>query len=328
MEFTDYYIAYFDVLGCKSFFEVDESTALDFLVSVRQMIDSSVNVASLINQSMNLKDLPDMKVEYKLFSDNVALYLKVTDSKLEIIRVLTFLEVIADLQKNVLFRSKLLLRGGVIKGKMYSDDTLIMGQALIDAVKLESSAEFPRICLDKSIIETVNKLIADLHDTPFLTQAGMREWLNAITATMYDGKAFLNYLYAVDIKKVYPILEFDCTEVFEEIKQKSLKEYENVQKELASSYIEKISRNLETHKQVVLDNIKKYCNFEGVDISDSKAVAIKVSVIRKYKWLVVYHNLLCSFHKKEDCVLTVNYSFDPATLNDYMSWPVPTNNIA
>ena len=103
MEFADYYIVYFDVLGCKSFFEGDESTALDFLVSVRQMIDSSVNVASLINQSMNLKDLPDMKVEYKLFSDNVALYLKVTDSQLEIIRLLTFLEVVADLQKKCSF---------------------------------------------------------------------------------------------------------------------------------------------------------------------------------------------------------------------------------
>lgn len=328
MEFTDYYIVYFDVLGCKSFFEGDESTALDFLVSVRQMIDSSVNVASLINQSMNLKDLPDMKVEYKLFSDNVALYLKVTDSQLEIIRLLTFLEVVADLQKNVLFRSKLLLRGGVVKGKMYSDDTLIMGQALIDAVKLESSAEFPRICLDKSIIEAVNRLIANLPDTPFLTQDGMREWLKAITATMYDGKTFLNYLYAIDIKRVYPILEFDCSAVFEKIKQKSLKEYENVQKELASSYTEKLSRNLETHKQVMLDNIKKYCNFEGVDISDPKAISLKASVIRKYKWLLVYHNLLCGIHNKDDCVLVVNYTFDPVTLNDYMGLPKQQNNIA
>ena len=78
-----------------------------------------------------------MNVEYKFFSDNVALYLKVSDSPIEIVRLLTFLESICMVQRDVLFEEKLLLRGGVVKGKLYSDETMIIGQALIDAYNLE-----------------------------------------------------------------------------------------------------------------------------------------------------------------------------------------------
>lgn len=40
---------------------------------------------------------------------------------------------------------------------------------------------------------------------------------------------------------------------------------------------------------------------------------------QKYKWLVIYHNRICSIHKKDDWVMTINYIFDPVSLNDYMS---------
>jgi len=52
---------------------------------------------------------------------------------------------------------------------------------------------------------------------------------------------------------------------------------------------------------VLRDNISKYCNYDDIDNKNSDDVAAKAKVIRKYKWLVVYHNQLCYMHKKEDC---------------------------
>ena len=93
-----------------------------------------------------------MGVEYKLFSDNVALYMKVGNSRIEIIRLLTFLEAIASIQKDVLFLCKLPLRGGIAKGSLCSEGSVFVGKALIDASELEKSTVYPRISLDKSIM--------------------------------------------------------------------------------------------------------------------------------------------------------------------------------
>ena len=137
MEFSEYYIAYFDVLGSKSFFKGDEYAALNFLKRLSGMFDRSIRQINSINFSPTLNVLAGMNVEYKFFSDNVALYLKVSDSSIEIVRLLTFLESICMVQRDVLFEEKLLLRGGVVKDKLYSDETMIIGQALIDAYNLE-----------------------------------------------------------------------------------------------------------------------------------------------------------------------------------------------
>ena len=70
---------------------------------------------------------------------------------------------------------------------------------------------------------------------------------------------------------------------------------------------------------VLRDNISKYCNYDDIDNKNSDDVAAKAKVIRKYKWLVVYHNQLRYMHKKEDCILTINYTFDSVTLNECMN---------
>lgn len=137
MEFSEYYIAYFDVLGSKSFFKGDEEATLNFLKRLSGMFDRSIRQTNSINFSPTLNVLAGMNVEYKFFSDNVALYLKVSDSPIEIVRLLTFLESICMVQRDVLFEEKLLLRGGVVKGKLYSDETMIIGPVLIDAYNLE-----------------------------------------------------------------------------------------------------------------------------------------------------------------------------------------------
>ena len=64
MEFSEYYIAYFDVLGSKSYFEGKDDAALDFLQKLRRMIDRAIRQTVSINSSPTLNVQAGMNVEY------------------------------------------------------------------------------------------------------------------------------------------------------------------------------------------------------------------------------------------------------------------------
>lgn len=322
MEFNEYYIAYFDVLGCKSYFSGDEQAEIDFVQNLKGMVNTAVGYARSINSSRVLGRQADMHIEYRLFSDNVALFMKVGNSQLEIVRLLTFLEAISSAQRETLFSCKLLFRGGIVKGRLYSDESFFVGKGLIDAVALEEATVYPRICLDSSIVNAVSALTNIQFDSPYLTKDGMVEWFRGlIFQAEEDDKCYLNYLTVIELEKVYPVLKSEYKKLLEELKQTSPEDYERVQKNLTLNNQEKLEGFLLKHKGIVLEKITSDCNYEMVDKKNPKAVAAKAKVIQKFKWLVVFHNRLCYLNKKPDYVINVNYTFDPVTLNDYMGIP-------
>jgi len=323
MEFGEYYIAFFDVLGCKSYFAGDDQLEIDFVQKLKGMINTAIEYANSINSSPILGLQADMHIEYRLFSDNVALFMKVGDSQLEIVRLLTFLEAISSAQRETMFSYKLLLRGGVVKGRLYLDESFFVGKGLIDADALEKTTVFPRISLDPSIVKAVSDLTNIQFDSPYLTKNGMVEWfMGLILQAEEDDKCYLNYLTVIELEKVYPILRSEYEKLLEGLKQTSPKDYESVQKNLTLNNQEKLEEYLRKHKEIVLEKIKSDCNYESVDKKNPKAVAAKARVIQKFKWLVVFHNRLCYLNKKPDFVINVSYTFDPVTLNDYMSVPI------
>lgn len=319
MQFGEYYIAYFDVLGCKSYFAGDDNAALSFLYKLKGMVACSLKATLAINNSRTLNALPEMKIEYRLFSDNVALYLKITDSPLEIIRLLTFLQVIAELQRDVLFGHGLLLRGGVAAGRFYSDETLIMGPALIEAVKLEEIGNFPRILIDDSIDKVVSALINNLFPNDFLTKEGMLAWVDSLVfGAVGDKKPFLNYLGVPELERVYPAMKNGGIGVMKHLEKDSPEEYERTRAALSSDIKKQIHENLTKHQKFLYESIRKYCGYSDVNKDDKNAVALKSNIMRKYKWLAVFHNYMCGLYKFEDCLVFVKYTYDPITLDDYM----------
>ena len=319
MQFGKYYIAYFDVLGCKSYFAGDDNAALTFLLKLKGMVDCSLKAALGINNSRTLNALPEMKIEYRLFSDNVALYLKITDSPLEIIRLLTFLQVIAELQRDILFGHGLLLRGGVTAGKFYSDETLIMGPALIEAVKLEETGCYPRILIDDSVDKAVSTLINNLFPNDFITKEGMLAWVNSVVfGAVGDKKPFLNYLGVPELEQVYPALKNSGMEVMKQLEKNSPEEYERTRTAISSDIRKQIHDNLTKHQKFLYESIRKYCGYSDVNKDDKNAVALKSNIMRKYKWLAVFHNYMCGLYKFEDRLVFVKYTYDPITLDDYM----------
>ena len=143
----EYYIAYFDILGYKSFFEDKDNDINEFLnyniKLVKDIINKTTQNTMLFNYPFTLK----------MFSDNFVIMVENNQNigEYRIVKVLSYL--LAILQLHFLEKYKILIRGVVTKGEAYVNDQLIFGEGLIRAVDREAYANFPRIIIDKDRIQ-------------------------------------------------------------------------------------------------------------------------------------------------------------------------------
>lgn len=75
IETSDYYVAYFDVLGYKDNFNKDKKDVQIFIDDLCSAIDDTIAVINNMLSSDILK-LAQMNIEYRIFSDNVLICLK------------------------------------------------------------------------------------------------------------------------------------------------------------------------------------------------------------------------------------------------------------
>ena len=143
-DYKEYYIAYFDVLGYKSFFDnANKVEILDFLNSCIQLANDT------IRKSINLPNSAQ-QIHIKSFSDNFMILLDANLPEERAVETLSSL--MALLQTRFLKKYSILIRGCITRGKAYLDKNIIFGQGLINAVLLEQRALFPRIVIDKEAL--------------------------------------------------------------------------------------------------------------------------------------------------------------------------------
>lgn len=141
----EYYIAYFDVLGYKSFFEnTNKEEILKFLKSIIQLAKDTIHKSSNLN--MNYQG----QIHVKSFSDNFMILLDSSVSETQAVDVLS--KLMALLQVRFLEKYSILIRGCITKGDAYINESIVFGEGLINAVLLEQQAFFPRILIDKKRI--------------------------------------------------------------------------------------------------------------------------------------------------------------------------------
>lgn len=157
-ELKNYYIAYFDILGYKAFFEDEKNDRQKFLLDILAIVDDVKN---------NLEDAKKYYIEkigIRVYSDNFLFYFE--EEKQEEFADFNALSSLAALLSNiqirVLEKYSILIRGAITKGEFFVDKDIVFGQALIRAVELESSvAVYPRIIVDKKVfpLEKVHLVI-------------------------------------------------------------------------------------------------------------------------------------------------------------------------
>lgn len=137
----DHYLAYFDILGYKSYFEKDSSyDFLNIIDNAVKDVKKSIDLAKMLNGNQEIR--------YRVYSDNFLFYIKEADNELNALVTLSYL--LSKIQFRFLEKYSLLIRGGITKGKFYANDEYVFGEGLIRAYELENNkAIYPRIIIDK-----------------------------------------------------------------------------------------------------------------------------------------------------------------------------------
>ena len=183
----EYYIAYFDILGYKEFFKQQPERVPELLNAIHDAVKRTNAHIGIANQSPLMQDVGNIDIHIKIFSDNILLCLEVLDSPVEPVRVLTFLQIVADIQCGFVTEYGLFVRGGIKKGSLSFNEDYGFGQGLIDVVAMEEGAQFPRILIAPD-------LLAFLQQNHFYSQEAHQKAVLFLTFQWPDGNWTLCYL--------------------------------------------------------------------------------------------------------------------------------------
>ncbi len=168
----EHIIAYIDLLGVKEKIKKGDLKSKDM---VHHLYSWTVDVTPQIA----IPELADIK--FKIFSDNIVIAKKLSKESTQRERdIRAALMCIGHFQEMAATETVCcMLRGGITIGDLLIDETMVWGQALVDAYKIESTiANYPRI------------VITDLAAKEIMNYPKLKDYLR----TDFDDCYFLNYL--------------------------------------------------------------------------------------------------------------------------------------
>ena len=115
-DLKDYYIAYFDILGYKSFFDNKDNNHVGFLENILHSIyDIKNKIAEKENMVQN--------IQLKVYSDNFLLCVP-SDTVPEYTALYYLSKLLKNIQITLLEKYSILVRGGITKGEFFINDSL------------------------------------------------------------------------------------------------------------------------------------------------------------------------------------------------------------
>lgn len=184
-QYSDYIIAYIDILGVKERLKNDDGTLI-------KSISNAINIAK---ESESIKKL---SFDIKIFSDNFCIAKKIDDGKGVNVSDQLFWTClfVTKIQEEIFCKEKLLLRGGITIGKLFIDDLFVIGDGLVKAYELESKiANMPRIIVDVPFC--LMPVSVDLNNF-ILYQMLVPDLDEKYEKISQQGYLFLNYLNGGD----------------------------------------------------------------------------------------------------------------------------------
>lgn len=316
-----YYIAYFDILGYKQFFDNNPDKVPGFLEMIHEGIQGTISKIKGANQSILAASIALMNIEIRVFSDNILLCLEEMEVPFERVRLLAFIIMVAEIQRGFITQCNLFVRGGIIKGMLSINPDYVFGKGLIDAVTMEEKAVYPRIEIASEIVNllytvssytreegeqavaieqriTRGEEVSD-EERSFYTRIGAAIqmesiFLKIVTSLIFswpDGKWVLSYLYCLDINS------FITPEAIQTLLEVAKKGFPTDLKYFNVNPMD-IDGLLKRHKEIVEEQLKKYGQNDDIATGDIKAADLRERILKKYIWVMAYHNLICEFYKK------------------------------
>jgi len=149
------------------------------------------------------------------------------------------------------------IRGCATVNYAYFDESIVFGPGILEVVKCEKNAQYPRICLTKGLV----KITQYYYEKNWPGHESISSYIYRDSENRY----FLNYLQVVN-----DYIDNCCDGIPDDVKEYPL--YKNIPDsvEMMNTHKENIEKNL---KDNTPDDIKK-----------------------KYVWLAHYHNFFCRNH--------------------------------
>lgn len=360
----EYYIAYFDILGYRDFFNElvknnEQGKAEALLSGIHEAINNTIHRLSDISGHILLNTVKnaDLDFKIKIFSDNFLICLdRHNDIEIEKSRALMLLEIISEIQRHFIISHNLFVRGGITIGSVSFNDDYIFGQGLIDAVELEEKTVYPRIAIDDKYInfittpilyspeevekakkidskrdkgEEVSQEEEDFYSqflSGFIPETYLMNTFRNMVYLSGDGVKCVSYLYKInpydyfDQKSVADIIEYTkqlCPEVGGEL-DKSMHNFPS-----------DLSQMLKNHKMLVENQIKKYGNYNDIEVGDFEKARVQEHILKKYAWAMKYHNVMCDRYKKSEYVINSIANCDARFMTlmiNIFEFPLPTGS--
>jgi len=309
MEFSEYYVAYFDVLGYKEAFKKSEDVSAKLVKSIESSILLMRVLLSIVNTPPDEPIDKNPEIEYKIFSDNILICYKETTDSLSAIPLVYFLRLIASIQRVFFEGFQLIVRGGITKGHLYLTKDLVGGKALIDAVELENTAIYPRIIVDDSILNELNsfKMQNDLFKG-FVDASCLDLLVKDI-----DDKTFLNYIMSYDAWIPFPKngSQLEPVGSFEELEQ-NVRDGRQCKPIYKPECLRTVYAILRKHKDFVEENVHEFSQSSN----DATKELERAKILKKYLWLVSFHNKICDhvLYKMPQLKINLKSEFNEQTL--------------
>ena len=148
-EYTQYYLAYLDLLGFK---EIVKRRTCSEIVGIFEEISTQYVIRkSNLDNGSSIPVIPPEHIMYYIMSDSICIYIR--DDIEFALPVL--LGLCLGFQLRMLsFSTPVLVRGSIAHGGLYSDQRVLFGPALVEAYQREDKlARYPRIIIPKHLID-------------------------------------------------------------------------------------------------------------------------------------------------------------------------------
>jgi len=146
---SNHLIAYFDILGYENIVNnLQESEEQELITEINKIIIKLYKIKKILKTGFNIKTY--------CFSDNFLISIKIDNKKIILEEFYFLVELLQEIQYEIVINHGLFIRGGLVKGQLYTGKNFVFGKGLIQVYKIEKEmAIFPRIVVDK-------KLLADI----------------------------------------------------------------------------------------------------------------------------------------------------------------------
>lgn len=147
-------VLYVDILGFSEMVQQADKEAI--LNNIKEGLRNSIRFFDAFQETLQALEtkVSVNKVNYKLFSDNLYLSIKLEEQEKDFDKSVLLAIIFARSYQESMLHHKYLVRGAISYGEDYNDETIIFSPALIKAYNLESkTANYPRIIIDHSIID-------------------------------------------------------------------------------------------------------------------------------------------------------------------------------